>query len=39
MCVYSYTVLQILAPFFIFFSQDEDLKWVEDNIPSSLTDV
>lgn len=29
-------------PFFILFFQfvqDEDLKWVEDNIPSSLTDV
>lgn len=34
--LYCVSILNLIVPFFF---QDEDLKWVEENIPTTVADV
>lgn len=38
-CAVDGTISLFTSKFYPLLVQDEDLKWVEDNIPSSLADV
>lgn len=37
--LFFFDSLAILSTLLLWFLQDEDLKWVEENIPSSMADV